>query len=75
MKKVYNIICCGITFLMFLSLMLSIILSCIQLCFTTFYTNNVFFIKPLTLIICFLLATFIMVKYYNFSTHHIFYRN
>lgn len=75
MKKVYNMICCGLTFFMILSLMLFMIFSFFRLCFASFYIDNTFFINPLALIVCSLSTALIMIRNYKFSTHHLFDRN
>lgn len=72
MKKVFNLFCCCLTFFMILSLMLFISLSLIDVLFNDIYTNSAYFIKPFILLISIVGTSFIIKKYYNFSTHHLF---
>ena len=75
MKKVFNLFCCCLTFLMILSLMLFVSLSLLEACLNDIYMNSAFFIKPSILTISVLVTGFIIKKYYNFSTHHLFRKN
>ncbi|KEI79075.1 hypothetical protein N452_10910 [Clostridium botulinum A2 117] len=75
MKTLYNLLCCLLTFMMILSLLLFIGLSSLEFFLQDVYINNITSINIPTLIFTIIMTIYIMKKYYKFKTHHLFYRN
>ncbi len=75
MKRFYDFICFVLTFLMLLSLFTFVFDSTFKFTLPKLYCNFKDYLNPLFLILDIFIVSFIMGKYYKFSTHHLFYRN
>ena len=70
MKKLYDCLCYVLTFLMLFSILISTVSLLITFALPILMTYN--FTKLILLIINLVLVLYIMLKFYNFSTHRLF---
>lgn len=70
MKKLYDCLCYVLTFLMLFSILISTVGLLITVALPILMTYN--FTKLILLIINLVLVLYIMLKFYNFSTHRLF---